>query len=163
MEIREIGQTYSITRQKQWKCQNVHVSAFEVSPLLREHWWTKTQINKAQVKVQVHNTNTSLSYINFPNNTSQQPSSVAVDTTSRLLTIAYWLLFKSHQNMGKPLSDQIINHPAIHKTSNLKKSSVIRFLAGWLAGSQLWPARALCCVIPAREGAVEVISCQFVF
>ena len=33
--------------------------------------------------------------------------------------------------MGKPLSDQIINHPAIHKTSNFKKEkALIRFLAG---------------------------------
>ena len=38
--------------------------------------------------------------------------------------------------MGKPLSDQIINHPAIHKTSNFKKKALIRFLAGWLSSDQ---------------------------
>ena len=38
--------------------------------------------------------------------------------------------------MGKPLSDQIINHPAIHKTSNFpkKRSDPI---SGWLAGVSL--------------------------
>ena len=46
------------------------------------------------------------------------------------------MLFKSHQNMGKPLSDQIINHPTIHKTSNFQKS-FDPISSWWLAGVSL--------------------------
>ena len=37
--------------------------------------------------------------------------------------------------MGKPLSDQIINHPAIHKTSDFQKK--VDPISGWLAGVSL--------------------------
>ena len=39
--------------------------------------------------------------------------------------------------MGKPLSDQIINHPAIHKTSNFPKKKRSDPISGWLAGVSL--------------------------
>ena len=38
--------------------------------------------------------------------------------------------------MGKPLSDQIINHPAIHKTSDFQKKRSDP-ISGWLAGVSL--------------------------
>ena len=38
--------------------------------------------------------------------------------------------------MGKPLSDQIINHPTFHKTSNFQKS-FDPISSWWLAGVSL--------------------------
>ena len=67
--------------------------------------------------------------------------------------------------MGKLLSDQIINHPAIHKTSNFYKNfdRISSLVSTWNLAACPTEFFVVVLLGPERERAVEVISCQFVF